>query len=92
MRLAPAIRYSRLRFRAIGAAGARFLHTEEVTGSIPVSPTRKSQPEGLIIGTDDQAIDYLSVIRPWDQPSTGIINGQDSAVWWQTQLATPKIN
>src|SRR4051812_45964542 len=26
--------------RAIGAAGARFLDTEEVTGSIPVSPTR----------------------------------------------------
>jgi len=25
---------------AIGAAVARFLHTEEVTGSIPVSPTR----------------------------------------------------
>jgi hypothetical protein len=25
--------------RAIGAAGARFVHTEEVTGSIPVSPT-----------------------------------------------------
>ena len=25
--------------RAIGAAGARFLDTEEVTGSIPVSPT-----------------------------------------------------
>src|ERR1700754_2525435 len=26
--------------RAIGAAGARFLDTEEVTGSIPVSPTK----------------------------------------------------
>ena len=28
--------------RAIGAAGARFLDTEEVTGSIPVSPTARS--------------------------------------------------
>src|SRR5699024_3188493 len=29
-------------FRAIGAGVARFLHTEEVTGSIPVSPTTGS--------------------------------------------------
>jgi hypothetical protein len=33
------IGYSLIPLRAIGAAGARFLHTEEVTGSIPVSPT-----------------------------------------------------
>ena len=26
--------------RAIGSAGERLVHTEEVTGSIPVSPTR----------------------------------------------------
>jgi hypothetical protein len=30
--------------RAIGAAVARFLDTEEVTGSNPVSPTREKQP------------------------------------------------
>ena len=29
--------------RAIGAAGARFLDTEEVTGSIPVSPTSRGR-------------------------------------------------
>jgi hypothetical protein len=29
--------------RAIGSAGERLVHTEEVTGSIPVSPT---QPKG----------------------------------------------
>jgi hypothetical protein len=29
----------RIVMRAIGAGVARFLHTEEVTGSIPVSPT-----------------------------------------------------
>ena len=30
----------RTRRRAIGSAGERLVHTEEVTGSIPVSPTR----------------------------------------------------
>ena len=35
------------RFRAIGAAVARFPDTEEVTGSIPVSPTPSSSPELL---------------------------------------------
>jgi hypothetical protein len=30
--------------RAIGAVVARFVHTEEVTGSNPVSPTRQKQP------------------------------------------------
>jgi hypothetical protein len=28
--------------RAIGSAGERLVHTEEVTGSIPVSPTKLS--------------------------------------------------
>ena len=28
--------------RAIGSAGERLVHTEEVTGSIPVSPTRSA--------------------------------------------------
>jgi hypothetical protein len=35
------------RARAIGSAGERLVHTEEVTGSIPVSPTqigRLSEP------------------------------------------------
>ena len=31
---------SQPRRRAIGSAGERLVHTEEVTGSIPVSPTR----------------------------------------------------
>src|SRR4051812_39286257 len=34
--------------RAIGAAGARFLDTEEVTGSIPVSPTRVYADQRLV--------------------------------------------
>jgi hypothetical protein len=33
-------RMARDRRRAIGSAGERLVHTEEVTGSIPVSPTR----------------------------------------------------
>jgi hypothetical protein len=43
----PAMRYSKIALRqyrpqarAIGSAGERLVHTEEVTGSIPVSPTR----------------------------------------------------
>ncbi len=36
-------------FRAIGAVVARFVHTEEVTGSNPVSPTRKAlMPQGFL--------------------------------------------
>ena len=35
-----------VRPRAIGAAGARFLDTEEVTGSNPVSPTKFPQVRG----------------------------------------------
>ena len=40
--------------RAIGAGVARFLHTEEVTGSIPVSPT--TQP-ALALQAVDTEID-----------------------------------
>ena len=38
MRAGVPIGYSRAS-RAISSAGERFVHTEEVTGSIPVSPT-----------------------------------------------------
>ena len=38
---APMAGYGR-RARAIGSAGERLVHTEEVTGSIPVSPTQAS--------------------------------------------------
>ena len=31
--------------RAIGSAGERLVHTEEVTGSIPVSPTNQTSPQ-----------------------------------------------
>ena len=39
---------SAVRPRAIGAAGARFLDTEEVTGSIPVSPTSVCAGQRLV--------------------------------------------
>ena len=55
LRQGPAKPCTRVRFphppRAIGAVGARFLDTEEVTGSNPVSPTKKHQVEGLIAET-----------------------------------------
>src|SRR5690349_11212151 len=35
------------RSRAIGSAGERLVHTEEVTGSIPVSPTRSEAYRNL---------------------------------------------
>ena len=35
---------SRTTSRAISSAGERFVHTEEVTGSIPVSPTQVKGP------------------------------------------------
>src|SRR5271165_5845532 len=35
-------RTAQTRRRAIGSAGERLVHTEEVTGSIPVSPTRSA--------------------------------------------------
>ena len=40
MRTRVPIGYSRPSLRAISSAGERFVHTEEVTGSIPVSPTQ----------------------------------------------------
>lgn len=43
----PAIaRYNTLRSRATSSAEERFLHTEEVTGSIPVSPTKEKRVAG----------------------------------------------
>jgi hypothetical protein len=37
------------RRRAISSAGERFVHTEEVTGSIPVSPTATLQVAGSFV-------------------------------------------
>jgi hypothetical protein len=44
--------------RAIGSAGERLVHTEEVTGSIPVSPTRvcAAQTARHVIITGGRAI------------------------------------
>src|SRR5207244_9968901 len=38
--------YSLIASRAISSAGERFVHTEEATGSIPVSPTDVSAGQG----------------------------------------------
>ena len=43
--------------RAISSAGERFVHTEEVTGSIPVSPTINICVYGL--GLIGALVDYI---------------------------------
>jgi hypothetical protein len=49
---------SQSRRRAIGSAGERLVHTEEVTGSIPVSPTR-SAPISIFVRIAVGAIPIL---------------------------------
>ena len=46
---------------AIGAAGARFPDTEEVTGSIPVSPTTRRPPHGAAFGVPPPTLAYVRV-------------------------------
>ena len=48
------VRYCRCRW-AISSGGERFVHTEEVTGSIPVSPTSKKPGQEPFIGAPGQA-------------------------------------
>lgn len=50
--------------RAIGSAGERLVHTEEVTGSIPVSPTRSEAMWGLSIKLTMGAIPVAAVSEP----------------------------
>ena len=47
--------------RAIGAAVARFPDTEEVTGSIPVSPTTRRPPHGAAFGVPPPTLAYVRV-------------------------------
>src|SRR5438067_10151004 len=55
------IGYSRSSPRAISSAGERFVHTEEATGSIPVSPTAKSQAAGHLPDPGRWPVDHLTV-------------------------------
>ena len=48
---------SQPRRRAIGSAGERLVHTEEVTGSIPVSPTRSTEVRGKLTELHDELND-----------------------------------
>ena len=65
LRQGPAKPCTRVRFphppRAIGAVGARFLDTEEVTGSNPVSPTIDEWP--LTSGNTDQGLFSYSPMK-----------------------------
>src|SRR5579863_3589871 len=50
--------------RAIGSAGERLVHTEEVTGSIPVSPTRsEAMPTSLKIILGSHSFSQRSASR-----------------------------
>src|SRR4051812_31489822 len=44
---------------AISSGGERFVHTEEVTGSIPVSPTSKEPGQSLILGYQTRPLAIL---------------------------------
>ena len=74
LRQGPAKPCTRVRFphppRAIGAVGARFLDTEEVTGSNPVSPTKKVQVRGQAPSRMPGLLDRLTVVCPWDRSSS----------------------
>ena len=56
--------------RAIGAVVARFLHTEEVTGSNPVSPTRSCLPglrfEEVDVNKPTRRISSIMSLRKWE--------------------------
>jgi hypothetical protein len=53
-----------MRVWAIGAVGARFLDTEEVTGSIPVSPTLFSQVRSQVRRSGTWLQDHWSADGP----------------------------
>jgi hypothetical protein len=61
--------------RAIGAAGARFLDTEEVTGSIPVSPTYLAVREGA----------NRRMLSPVDQHLRSLGLHCHQVYWWPIQ-------
>lgn len=60
------------RGRAISSAGERFVHTEEVTGSIPVSPTARQGP----VLIKEPALSHVCDVRFWEQNGSD----QESAV------------
>src|SRR5689334_13472214 len=66
LRQGPAKPCTRVRFplppRAISSVGERFLDTEEVTGSIPVSPTRERPGQRLIPSPRSRSFVMISTI------------------------------
>lgn len=55
--------------RAISSAGERFVHTEEVTGSIPVSPTTLAHFRGRTPRSGIRPFVIWTVVGPRDQTS-----------------------
>ena len=85
----PAKPYTRVRVpyppRAIGAGVARFLHTEEVTGSIPVSPTTQVFGVGpqrgrrFVVSARGPGSAWGSAPRGRRPPGAGALRGRSSS-------------
>ncbi len=71
VRVEVRIGYSLPSLRAISSAGERFVHTEEVTGSIPVSPTDVSAAQGPSSIDDLAPFSCRTTARLATVPSTG---------------------
>jgi len=77
--------------RAIGAVVARFVHTEEVTGSNPVSPTSKFPSRSGFTSDQLQGMPNASQISNPPRPSRSGSGKAASEPWtgWTTGLAGP---
>src|SRR5690606_6073023 len=81
--------------RAVGAAGARFLDTEEVTGSIPVPPTTRAVRVNCVTraaaaGAAGTAGDHLTRIRDRARRWTTCYP-QPAGRWWLRRTTGPWI-
>jgi hypothetical protein len=64
--------------RAIGSAGERLVHTEEVTGSIPVSPTLEETKQAKPPKHSNRLVSYLCEVG-WAACRPQIPPGSDPA-------------
>jgi hypothetical protein len=72
--------------RALSSAGERFPDTEEVTGSIPVAPTRQRQPRlaGIAMGYGPTRTEAHAAPRRAAHPGSGRILGVAGSVRCRT--------
>ena len=84
--------------RAIGAAGARFLDTEEVTGSIPVSPTRSRR---VLLAKAQAGLSFSCLVgaepshpgqgRGPGPPACGPVGGELPQAVWSEFAEPPRV-